>query len=340
MKIKITSPAEQASTDSPASPARSPSATLESLRLFRRDTRAMISLYLLLFFVFIALFGPPIYQHIGGPYQSALNGVVPATSYHNPYHQELENQDEFISAQYWLGTDALGRDLLARLMQGIQISLTVAVMVESIVLALGVTIGVLAGYYRGWVDQTLARFIDFTFAFPSFLFVILLASIFGPWADTHLRNIPLLGSNGDARLVIVSLALAVTGWPLMARYVRGQALQIKEQPFVEAARVCGTPDTRIIRRHILPHLLNIIVVTVTLDLRGIIVGEAGISLLGLGVQPPGSSLGLMIVEGANVIDAHPWEVLLPSLVLTSIVLALSYVGDGIQKAFDPRRKNT
>ena len=311
----------------------------ESLRLFRRDKRAMISLCLLLFFVLVALFGPPIYQHIGAPYQSPLNGVVPATTYHNPYHQELENQDEFISAQYWLGTDDLGRDLLGRLMQGILISLTVSLMVEVIVLGLGVTIGVLAGYYGGWVDQILARFIDFIFAFPSFLFVILLASIFGPWADTHLQTIPLIGSNGDARLVIVSLALAVTGWPLMARYVRGQALQVKQQPFVEAARVCGTPDTRIIRRHIVPHLLNIIVVTVTLDLRGIIVGEAGISLLGLGVQPPGSSLGLMIVEGANVIDAHPWEVLLPSLVLTSIVLALSYVGDGIQKAFDPRQKN-
>jgi peptide/nickel transport system permease protein len=310
------------------------------LRPFRRDKRAMISLYLLLFFVFVALFGPLIYQHIGSPYQSALNGVVPATIYHNPYHQELENQDEFISAQYWLGTDDLGRDLLARLMQGVLVSLTVAMMVELIVLGLGVTIGVLAGYYGGWVDQVLARFIDFIFAFPSFLFVILLASIFGPWADTHLRNIPLIGSNGNARLVIVSLALAVTGWPLMARYVRGQALQIKEQPFVEAARVCGTPNGRIIRRHILPHLLNIIVLTATLDLRGIIVGEAGISLLGLGVQPPGSSLGLMIVQGSNLIDTHPWGVLLPSLVLTIIVLALSYVGDGVQKAFDPRLKNT
>src|SRR5581483_4665398 len=113
------------------------------------------------------------------------------------------------------------------------------------------------------------------------------------------------------------LALAVTGWPLMARLVRGQALQVKEQPFVEAAHVCGTPNTRIIRRHILPQLQNIIVLTATLDLRNIIVGEAGISLLGLGVQPPGSSLGLMIVEGLNVIDTHPWEVLLPSLVLTS-----------------------
>lgn len=338
MNTEMSGPAERVSTNPLTVPALSP--TRESLLVFRRDKRAMISLSLLLCFVFVALCGPLIYQHIGTPYQSALNGVVPATLYHSPYHQELENQDQFISAQYWLGTDDLGRDLLARLMQGILISLTVAVMVEVIVLALGVTIGVLAGYYRGWVDQVLARLIDFTFAFPSFLFVILLASIFGPWADTHLRTIPLVGSNGDARLVIVSLAIAVTGWPLMARLVRGQALQIKEQPFVEAARVCGTRDRRIIWRHILPHLLNIIVLTATLNLGAIVVGEAGISLLGLGVQPPGSSLGLMIVEGLNVIDTHPWEVLLPSLVLTSIVLALSYVGDGLQKAFDPRQKNT
>ncbi len=331
MNTEISGPAERASTNSSTAPALSP--TRESLLVFRRDKRAMISLCLLLFFVFVALFGPPIYQHIGAPYQSALNGVVPATLYHNPYHQELENQDEFISAQYWLGTDDLGRDLLARLMQGMLISLTVAIMVVVIVLGLGITVGVLAGYYGGWVDQVLARFIDFIFAFPSFLFVILLASIFGPWADTHLRTIPLIGSNGDARLVIVSLALAITGWPLMARLVRGQTLQIKEQPFVEAARVCGTRDRRIIRRHTLPHLLNIIVLTATLDLRGIVVGEAGISLLGLGVQPPGSSLGLMIVEGLNVIDAHPWEVLLPSLVLTSIVLALSYVGGWPAKSF-------
>ena len=338
MSTEITGSAEAEATEQIAQPALS--ARQESWRLFRRNKRAMISLGLLLFFVFVALFGPLIYQHIGAPYQSALNGTVPATLYHNPYHQELEHQDEFISAQYWLGTDDLGRDLLARLMQGILISLTVAIMVQVIVLALGVTIGVLAGYYGGWIDQILARFTDFTFAFPSFLFVILLASIFGPWADTYLKNVPLIGSNGDARLVIVSLALAVTGWPLMARYVRGQTLQIREQLFVEAARVCGTPDRRIIRRHILPHLLNIIVLTATLNLGGIIVGEAGISLLGLGVQPPGSSLGLMIVEGANVIDTHPWEVLLPSLVLTSIVLALSYVGDGLQKTFDPRSRNT
>lgn len=340
MSTEVTQPqpAEQATTKDLA---RQPSlsATSESFRILRQDKRAMICLGILLFFVLVALFGPLIYQHIGSPYESDLNGVVPAALYHNPYHQELERQDEFISPQYWLGTDSLGRDLLARLMQGMLISLTVAVMVEVIVLGIGVVIGLVAGYYGGWVDQLLSRIIDFIFAFPSFLFVILLASIFGPWADTNLKNVPLIGSNGDARLIIVALALSLTGWPLMARYVRGQTLQIRQQLFVEAARACGSSHARIIRRHIFPHLLNLIVLTATLDLGAIIIGEAGISLLGLGVQAPGSSLGLMIVDGSNVIDTHVWEVLLPSLVLTSIVLALSYVGDGVQKAFDPRLKN-
>ncbi len=337
METALSKPAEQNPTEGITQP--SPSPIKESLRILRKDKRAMGSLGVLVFLILVALFGPVIYQHIGAPYQSPLNGVVPATLYHGSIHQELGRQDEFISGQYWLGTDALGRDLLARLMQGILISLFVAVMVETIVLLIGVTMGVLAGYYGGWIDQILARFIDFIFAFPSFLFIILLSSIFGPWADDHLQHIPLIGTNGDARLFIVALALAITAWPLLARYVRGKTLQIREQPFVEAARVCGTTNSRIIKRHILPHLFNIIMVTVTLDLGAIIVAEAGISLLGLGVQPPGSSLGLMIVEGANNIDAYPWEVFLPSLVLTIIVLSLSFLGDGVQRAFDPQLKN-
>ncbi|HYL43578.1 MAG TPA: ABC transporter permease, partial [Ktedonobacteraceae bacterium] len=225
-------------------------------------------------------------------------------------------------------------------MQGMLVSISVASLVEVVVVSLGLTIGVLAGYYGGWLDQILARFTDFVFVFPSLLFVILLSSIFGPWADKNLRTIPLIGSNGNARLLLVSLALAYTAWPLMARYVRGLTLQIKERLFVEAARVCGTSDARIIRRHIFPNLFSIVILTVTLDLGGTIIGEAGISLLGLGVQPPGSSLGLMIVEGVNVIDSHPWEVLLPSLVLTIMVLAISFLGDGLQRAFDPMSKDT
>ncbi len=311
----------------------------ESWRRFRRDGRSVISAGIILFFIVLALIGPPIYQHIGGNYQSAINGIVPSTVYHNPFHQELESQDQFISAQYWLGTDAIGRDLLARLMQGLLISISVALLVEVVNVTLGITIGVLAGYFGGLIDQLLARFTDIMFAFPGLLFVILLTGIFGPWADSALSRIPLIGPNGNARLILVSMALAFTSWPLMARYVRGQTLQLKEQQFVEAARTSGTTSAQIILRHIVPNLFSIVVIASTLNISNTIVGEAGISLLGLGVQSPGSSIGLMISDGVSQIDSHPWEVLLPSIVLAIIVLCFSFLGDGLRDAFDPRAKD-
>jgi ABC-type dipeptide/oligopeptide/nickel transport system permease subunit len=311
----------------------------EALKRLRRDRRAMVSLVIILLFVVIPLVGPPIYQHIGGPYQSALNGTIGPELYHNPFHQELDRQDEGPSGQYWLGTDGIGRDLLARLMQGMLISLTVALLVEIVDIGLGVLIGVLAGFYGGWIDQVLARFTDVMFAFPGLLFAILLAGIFGPWADTNLSKIPVVGANGDARLILVSVALAFTAWPLMARYVRGQTLQIKEQQFIEAARTAGTTDAGIIFKHIVPNLFSIVIVASTLNISNTIIGEAGLSLLNLGVQPPGSSLGLMISDGAVSLAVHPWEVLLPSIVLTIIVLAFSFLGDGLRDAFDPRAKD-
>jgi oligopeptide transport system permease protein len=318
---------------------KSPTPFQDSMRRLFRDKRAVASMGVIAFFVLLAIIGPPIYQHIGAPYHSSINGVVPASVYHNPFHQELERQDEFISSQYWLGTDSLGRDLLARLMQGLLISITVAVMVEIIDITLGLLVGVLAGYYGGWIDQLLARFTDIMFAFPGLLFVILLTGIFGTWADDHLSSIPVIGPNGNARLLLVSAALAFTAWPLMARYVRGQTLQLKEQQFVEAARTAGTSGPKIILRHIIPNLFSIVVVVATLDMANTIVGEAGISLLGLGVQPPGSSIGLMISDAANMIDTHPWEVLLPSIVLALIVLSFSFLGDGLRDAFDPHSKD-
>ncbi len=311
----------------------------ESLLRLWRDKRAMASAGIILFFVLLAIFGPLIYQHIGGTYQSTINGPTQAAAYHNPFHQELDHQDEFASGMYWLGTDSVGRDLLARLMQGLLISISVAVLVEIVDVTLGITIGVLAGYFGGWIDQLLARFTDIMFAFPGLLFVILLTGIFGTLADTTLGNIPIIGPNGNARLLLVSLALAFTAWPLMARYVRGQTLQLKEQQFVEAARTSGASNAKIILRHIVPNLFSIVIIASTLNIANTIVGEAGISLLGLGVQSPGSSLGLMISDGTAQIDTHPWEVLLPSIVLAIIVLCFSFLGDGLRDAFDPRSKD-
>ncbi|GCF09167.1 ABC transporter permease [Dictyobacter arantiisoli] len=312
----------------------------ESLQRFRRDKRAIVSLVMITLIVVIALFGPFIYQHIGGPYTSGVNSkVIGPGAYHTFDHQELDRTDELPSAQYWLGTDGLGRDIFARMMQGMLISIIVAVAVEVVNVVLGILIGVLAGYYGGWIDQFLARLADLLFAFPGLLFVILVAGILGSWADDNLSKIPVMGANGNARLLLVSMALAFTAWPLMARYVRGQTMQLREQQFVEAAKTSGTRDSTIILRHIVPNLFSIVMVASTLDISGTIVGEAGISYLGLGVQPPGSSLGLMISDASASLEAYPWELLVPALTLVIIVLSFSFIGDGLRDAFDPHSKD-
>jgi oligopeptide transport system permease protein len=332
----------------------------ESMRRLRHDKRAMASVGIIIFFILLALFGPFIYQHIGGIYNSPVAGSIGPQVYHTFYHQELSRQDELPSwvyyfysdlsksdmqarqlpsFQYWLGTDQLGRDILARLMQGILISIAVALLVEVVDVGAGITIGVLAGFNGGAVDQVLARFTDIIFAFPGLLFIILVSGIWGEWADTALSKIPIIGANGNARLLVVSFALAFVAWPLMARYVRGQTLQLKEQQFIEAARTAGTSDFRIMMRHIAPNLFSIVIVASTLNIVGTIVGEAGISLLGLGVQPPGSSLGLMIADAQPQVASHPWEILVPTIVLTILVLAFSFLGDGLRDAFDPRSKD-
>jgi oligopeptide transport system permease protein len=311
----------------------------ESMQRLRRDKRAMASVGIIIFFVLLALFGPFFYQRIGGIYLSPISGPIGPQVYHTYYHQELNRQDELPSSQYWLGTDQLGRDILARLMQGILISISVALLVEVVDVGVGITVGVLAGFRGGATDQVLARFTDIIFAFPGLLFIILVAGIWGGWADTTLSNIPIIGANGNARLLVVSFALAFVAWPLMARYVRGQTLQLKEQQFIEAARTAGTSDIRIILRHITPNLFSIVIVASTLNIVGTIIGEAGISLLGLGVQPPGSSIGLMIADAQPLVDSHPWEILVPTIVLTIFVLAFSFLGDGLRDAFDPRTKD-
>jgi oligopeptide transport system permease protein len=311
----------------------------DSFRHFRHDIRAVVCLAVLTFIVLVAIFGPMIYVHIGGTFNSPDNGPVGPAVYHTFYHQELSMQDQGPSAMYWLGTDSIGRDLLARLMQGLRVSLMVAVLVEIITDAIGISVGILAGFYGGWIDQFLARFTDIMFAFPGLLFTILVAGIFGSSADSLFSHVPLLGSDGDARLVLVAITLAVVSWPGLARLVRGQTLQLKEQQYIEAARTSGSNDLRILLSHILPNLLGIIIVTISFDIPTTITAEAGLSFLGLGVQQPGSSIGLMISDATNLVDTHPWEALLPSIVLTILVVVLSFIGDGLRDAFDPRAKN-
>jgi len=301
-----------------------------------RDKRAMISLSVIIIFVVGASIGPFIYQHVGSLYRSSLGNTIGPDQYHTFSYREPLRLDELPSGQYWLGTDSSGHDILARLMQGILVSLLVVIVVEVVDIVLGITVGVLAGYFGGWIDQFLGRFTDFMLAFPSLLLLILVSAIWGDWTDTHLGTIPVLGQNGNGRLLLISLVQAFTTWPLMARYVRGQTLQLKTQLFVEAARVSGTTQMRIIFRHLMPNLCGIVVIASTLNIPNTIIAEAGLSFLNLGVRDPGSSIGLMIASTSDNLMTHPWEVFVPTVTLTLIVLAFSFLGDSLRDAFDPR----
>jgi oligopeptide transport system permease protein len=325
----------QAATVEAVTEGQSLSPTQASLRRLGRDRRAMFFLAVTLVIIVVAYVGPLIYTRVGPTITGGITGTETLTpmEYHNYTQVDISRPDEFpsFSIIHPLGTDAIGRDILARLMAGVNVSIEVALLVEVLDIGLGVTIGTLAGYYGGWLATFLDRFTDIMFAFPGLLFAILAAATLGP-AFQNRFGLP-------GRLILVSLALGIAVWPFMARLVRGQTLQLREQQFIEASRTVGTSNYQIIMRHIVPNLFNIVVVAAVLDMVGTIVSEAVISLLGLGVQTPGSSLGLMINDATQQVQTNVWEVVWPTLVLTVLVLAFSFVGDGVQDAFNPRTKD-
>lgn len=306
-----------------------------SLRRLGRDRRAMFFTAVTLMIIVVAYVGPLIYTRVGPNIIGGISGIGTLTpnEYHNYTQVDVNRPDATpsFSIIHPLGTDGIGRDILARLMAGVNVSIEVALLVEILDIGLGVTIGTLAGYYGGWLATFLDRFTDIMFAFPGLLFAILAAATLGPAFQSR------FGLPG--RLILVSLALGIAVWPFMARLVRGQTLQIREQQFIEAARTVGSSDFSIIMQHIVPNLFNIVIVAAVLDMVGTIVSEAVISLLGLGVQPPGSSLGLMINDATAQVQINAWEVVWPTLVLTVLVLSFSFMGDGVQDAFNPRTKD-
>ena len=305
----------------------------ESLRRFARDRRAMASLILFGLILLTAFILPPIYEHIGPTLvrQHGFAHIGPAV-YHGPEFLDDVNSDSGPTGLHWLGTDGQGRDLLARVLAGVKVSLIIAGIVVLVLdVMLGTLLGVLAGYFGGAVDAILARFTDLIFAFPGLLFAVLVTGIFAQAVDDK------FGLPGT--ILLVAAVLGLTIWPQMARYVRGQTLQLKEQQYIEASRTIGTSSRQIITRHIIPNITSLIIVAATLDFAGTVVNEGVLSLLGLGVRPPNSDLGLMINESITNITTHPFEDLLPAAVLTVIVLTFSFIGDGARDAFDPRSKD-
>ncbi|HEV2034108.1 MAG TPA: ABC transporter permease [Candidatus Dormibacteraeota bacterium] len=223
-------------------------------------------------------------------------------------------------AGHLLGADELGRDTLSRLIYGSRISLTVGILVQGIILPIGLTIGLVAGYCGGWIDNALMRFTDVWYAFPDLVFVLVLVSVFGP---------SLLSIFGSISLVY---------WVSLARLVRGQVLSIKEKEFVEAARSSGSPPLKLVLKHLLPNSLGPIIVTVVFGIPSAIFLEATLSFIGVGIQPPTPTWGQMVNDGYQAIYANPTSVVFPALAIGLTLLAFSFIGDGLRDALDPRMK--
>lgn len=276
-------------------------------RLLRIRTAA-VTLVLAVLIILVALFGPILY------------GV-------DPTQTDFATLNAPPSLAHPLGTDRLGHDTLARLFSALRVSLLVAAAVETINIVVGAGLGLLAGYFGGWVDTIISRLADMFFAFPGLLLAILIAAVFGDAVTDRYGS--------SARLVLVSASLSLVGWPLMARYVRAQTLSLRERDFVLAARAVGQSELGIIRRHLLPNVVNLVITAATLDVVNAIVGEATLSLLGLGIQAPNTSIGKMIVDGTPFLAQNGWLVLIPAATLTLLVLVFSFLGDGMRYAYDP-----
>jgi oligopeptide transport system permease protein len=245
----------------------------------------------------------------------------------DPTDTDFANANAAPSLAHPLGTDRLGHDTLARLLAALRVSLLVALVVEAINILVGGTLGLLAGYFGGWVDVLISRLADMFFAFPGLLLAILVSAVFGPWVMEHYGS--------TARLVLVTVVISLVGWPLMARYVRGQTLSLRERAFVQAARAIGQSEFGILRHHILPNVAGLVITAATLNVVNAIIGEATLSLLGLGVQAPNTSVGKMIVDATPFLAQNSLLVFVPAATLTVLVLVFSFLGDGMRQAIDP-----
>ncbi len=269
-------------------------------RRLTRNRAAVASLVLLALLALAALIGPAL----------------------TPYSFDQISKDDVWAPPlvhgHLLGADSLGRDLLCRLLIGLRVSLAIGAAASAVSLLIGVAWGAVAGYVGGWLDEVMMRFVDVLYALPFIFFVILLMVTFG-------RN-----------FILVFLAIGAVEWLTMARIVRGQTLSLKQMEFVEAARAAGLGGGAIVVRHIVPNLLGPVVVYATLTIPGVILTESFLSFLGLGVQEPLTSLGVLISSGALVMDQAPWLLIFPSITMVATLMAFNLIGDGLRDALDPK----
>jgi ABC-type dipeptide/oligopeptide/nickel transport system permease subunit len=301
---------------------------------FRRDKVAIASGIFIIFLVLVAAVGGPIAAKLLGhsPNDLFFSGVNQDLLPVGPWTHVADPDHPGKTTLFVLGADStLGRDEFLRLLYGARVSLEVAVMSTVIVMTIGILLGTIAGYFRGWIDTIISRIIEVTMAFPALLFIIALAATVGE----RLNNITFGGVFGKGVITLV-LVFSVFGWFYPARIVRSQVLSLREKEFVEAARMVGANDWRIMRSHVLPHLVAPIVVVSTLIVAQYILAEAGLSFLGLGVKLPTASWGNLLSAAPEFYTSQPWLMVWPGVAVLLTTLAFNLLGDGLRDAFDPR----
>jgi len=302
---------------------------------FKRDRVAMASGIFIVFLVFVAIFGGPLAATLlgHGPNDIFFAGVNQDLLPVGPWtHVSVGPENPGKTTLFILGADGtLGRDEFLRLLYGARVSLEVAVLSTLGVMTVGVIMGTIAGYFRGWIDTIISRIIEVTMAFPALLFIIALAATIGD----RLNNITLGGTFGKG-VITLFLVFTVFGWFYPARIVRSSVLSLREKEFVEAARMVGASDLRIMRSHVLPHLVAPIVVVSTLIVAQYVLAEAGLSFLGLGVKLPTASWGVLLAGAPDFYLSVPWLMVWPGLAVLLTTLAFNLLGDGLRDAFDPR----
>ncbi|WP_438433398.1 ABC transporter permease [Gorillibacterium sp. sgz500922] len=271
----------------------------DAWRRLRMNKLAMGGLITLVVLLIMAIFGPLMTNHTYD-------------------FQDYNNLDKFPNKSFWFGTDEFGRDMWTRVWWGTRISLFIGVVAALVDLIIGVLYGGIAAYFGGRVDDIMMRFMEVIYAIPYLLITILLIMFLQPGITT------------------IIIAYSITGWVGMARLVRGQILQIKEQEFVLAARTLGASPWRIILRHLIPNALGIIIVQITFVVPGAIFTEAFLSFLGLGIKAPLASLGALISDGIGVLRFHSYRLIIPTIVFSLILLSCNLLGDGLRDALDPK----
>jgi peptide/nickel transport system permease protein len=263
-----------------------------------------------------------------------VDQIVP----YDPETPDLNNMLAPPSLQHPFGTDELGRDMFTRTMHGGRVSLIVGVFAMLVAVTIGTLVGAIAGYFGGTVDNLLMRFTDFALAFPRIFVLILFAIIFmrPPFSDNAII-VFVFGALYKMPVARVVVVIGILGWMDVARLVRGSFLEIKNQEYVESARVLGAGTGRIMIRHILPNALGPIIVAASLGVADAIISESGLSFLGLGIQPPTATWGNMLKNALDQIFAAPWTAIIPGFMIFLTVLSINYIGDGLRDAFDPRK---